>query len=236
MQSACGAFVWQLGLTELNRTLLELNRKPSSFCYFPPDPSFLLASIHPWAGAIQPMNEHIFLAQDETFSSSIFRDVSSAQFAPPRANSCLFLSTSVLHFICIMPKICILLKTFTWLWQQSWNYSYIMWVLIWHHMHWFLPEKVSHRNYIVTVEKIIQKQLIWRLAACYQSGCLKIKGNHFPAESGHWWIANDEMTRMSVNWMFDAGSNWMRGRELWKANTLWSVLFHDMLYSLVDVW
>lgn len=76
--------------------------------------------------------------------------------------------------------------------------------------------------------------LLWRLTACYQSYCLKIKGNNFPAESGHWWIANDEMTRMSVNWMFDAGSNWMRGRERWKANTLWSALFHDMLYSLVD--
>lgn len=96
--------------------------------------------------------------------------------------------------------------------------------------------KCPTENYIFfLLYKLIQRLLFWRLAACYQSCCLKIKGNHFPAESGQWWITNDEMTRMSDNWMFDAGSNWMRGRVQWKANTLWSALFHDMLYSLVDV-
>lgn len=46
----------------------------------------------------------------------------------------------------------------------------------------------------------------------------EIKGNLFPAESGYQCIANDEMTMMSVNWMFRA--NKMRGCDMWKANRL----------------
>lgn len=83
----------------------------------------------------------------------------------------------------------------------------------------------------------IQRLLFFLKTSCLLSKLLsEMKGNHFPAESGHWWIGNDEMTRMSVNWVFDAGSNWMRGCEPWKANSLWSGLFYDTLYSLVDVW
>lgn len=92
---------------------------------------------------------------------------------------------------------------------------------------------MSHHNYWSALQKL--DCFCWKnnsKATSLKTGCLiskllsEIKGNNFRAECGHWWIADDEMTRMSVNWMFDAGSNWMRGCEMRKANTLWNVLFY----------
>ena len=84
---------------------------------------------------------------------------------------------------------------------------------------------------LLLLHTLIQWLLFLRLAACYPGCCLKTERKDVAlqkVDTGE--FASDEMTRTSVNWTFDAGSNWMRGRERWKANTVWSALLHDMLW------
>lgn len=125
MCSDCVVFVWQLSPT-------ELNRNSTSFCCHAP---FLLVSVHPCSSRMSTNS-----SQKSKHFQFGGRVCSICSTRHKRMCVCIHLCLCTLHaFAPRRSK-----HTFIGFWQKPQDYSYIMWVLMWHHVHRCLPGKVSH--------------------------------------------------------------------------------------------